>query len=93
MVDIFRDDEGRWIKVRYGRTVKELSPDHSDLRLSAPDKSSSVDSKLISNRPGVHTHTSCEPQQHTCGFSRLEVVARRRGSQARAVPDDGHLDG
>ena len=49
VVDIFNDDEGRWIKVKYERTVKELSPDHSDLRPSASDKSSSNDSKSMRN--------------------------------------------
>ena len=32
VLDEFSDDDGRWIKVQYERTIKDVRPDHSGLR-------------------------------------------------------------
>ena len=32
VIDIFKDKEGQWVKVRYGRNYTDVHPDSSDIR-------------------------------------------------------------
>ena len=39
MIDVFKDEEGDWVKVRYGRTIKEVPPDSPDIRIPSDNAS------------------------------------------------------
>ena len=45
VVNVFDDDEGEWIKVKYGRNYKDVHPDSSDIRSLTKDEPSEQDNE------------------------------------------------
>ena len=57
VIDVFKDDEGDWVKVRYGRNITEVPPDSNDIRVPSQ-------SNLTEQSSEWKTGTLCEVYSH-----------------------------